>query len=87
MQSSDVSNIHDIVPAKEEKECPIVVVIGAIAKGNVGTVLRVLLRYVQLTQVNVDYTERMIKLSSYPLSAALTCAKLTHVFEEEWQVV
>jgi len=38
------------------------------------------------SQLNVDYTEGEVKISNYPLSAALTCAKLTHVFEGEWNV-
>lgn len=38
-------------------------------------------------QVNVDYTEKMISISNYPLSAALTCAKITTAFEEAWGVV
>lgn len=37
-------------------------------------------------QVNVDYTEKMVSISNYPLSAALTCAKITTVFEEVWGV-
>lgn len=39
------------------------------------------------SQVNVDYTEKMISISNYPLSAALTCAKITTAFEEVWGVV
>ncbi|NXL66180.1 NEP1 methyltransferase, partial [Chordeiles acutipennis] len=38
-------------------------------------------------QVNVDYTEKMVSISNYPLSAALTCAKITTAFEEVWGVV
>lgn len=49
---------------------PIAVVVGGIAKG----------------KVSVDYTEEEIKISNYPLSAALTCAKLTTGFEEAWNV-
>uniref|UniRef100_A0A914V2D4 18S rRNA (pseudouridine-N1)-methyltransferase n=1 Tax=Plectus sambesii TaxID=2011161 RepID=A0A914V2D4_9BILA len=50
---------------------PIVVVVGGMAKG----------------KVSVDYTEQEIKVSNYPLSAALTCAKLTSAFEESWGVI
>ncbi|KAM4819696.1 ribosomal RNA small subunit methyltransferase NEP1 isoform 1-T1 [Thomomys bottae] len=50
---------------------PIVFVVGAFAHG----------------KVDVDYTEKMVSLSNYPLSAALTCAKLTTAFEEVWGVV
>lgn len=40
-----------------------------------------------VSQVNVDYTEKMVSISNYPLSAALTCAKITTAFEEVWGVV
>ncbi|XP_030043326.1 ribosomal RNA small subunit methyltransferase NEP1 [Microcaecilia unicolor] len=50
---------------------PIVFVVGAFAHGS----------------VNVDYTEKMISISNYPLSAALTCAKLCSAVEEVWGVV
>ncbi|XP_057554307.1 ribosomal RNA small subunit methyltransferase NEP1-like isoform X2 [Hippopotamus amphibius kiboko] len=50
---------------------PIVFVVGAFAHG----------------QVDVEYTEKIVSISSYPLSAALTCAKLTTAFEEVWGVV
>jgi rRNA small subunit pseudouridine methyltransferase Nep1 len=36
--------------------------------------------------VSVDYTEKDIAISEYPLSAALTCAKLCCAFEEAWSV-
>uniref|UniRef100_A0A8C4QC01 18S rRNA (pseudouridine(1248)-N1)-methyltransferase n=1 Tax=Eptatretus burgeri TaxID=7764 RepID=A0A8C4QC01_EPTBU len=49
---------------------PIAVVVGAFAHGS----------------VNVDYTEQTVSLSSYPLSAALTCTKLCSAFEEVWGV-
>jgi rRNA small subunit pseudouridine methyltransferase Nep1 len=48
----------------------IVLVVGAFAHGN----------------LNVDYTEDEISISNYPLSAALTCAKLCSAFEEVWNV-
>jgi len=56
-----------VVPADEE---PIVVVVGAIAKGSITT----------------DYTEKNISISNYPLSAALTCSKLCDAFEQAWGV-
>ena len=40
-----------------------------------------------LSQVDVDYIEDSISISSYPLSAALTCAKICSAFEEKWNVV
>ncbi|MCP9262148.1 Ribosomal RNA small subunit methyltransferase NEP1 [Dirofilaria immitis] len=49
---------------------PIAVVIGGFAKG----------------KATVDYTEEEVKLSNFPLSAALTCSKLTSSFEEIWKV-
>ncbi|CAD5210750.1 unnamed protein product [Bursaphelenchus okinawaensis] len=54
----------------EKPKDPICVVIGGIARGSVKT----------------DYTEQDLKLSNFPLSAALTCAKLTTAFEEIWNV-
>ncbi|KAG8130206.1 hypothetical protein E2320_016926, partial [Naja naja] len=41
----------------------------------------------KLLKLNVDYTEKTISISNYPLSAALTCAKITTAFEEMWGVV
>lgn len=38
-------------------------------------------------QVNVDYTEQTVSISNYPLSAALTCAKICSAFEEVWGVL
>lgn len=49
---------------------PIVMVVGAFAHGH----------------LNVDYTEEDISISNYPLSAALTCAKLCSAFEEVWGI-
>lgn len=51
-------------------DAPLCVVIGAIAKGHVVT----------------DYTEEDLCIGNYPLSAALTCAKITDAFEEAWGV-
>ena len=53
-----------------ESEEPICLVIGAIAKG----------------AIKVDYTENDVCIGNYPLSAALTCAKVTTAFEEAWGV-
>ncbi|NXP78013.1 NEP1 methyltransferase, partial [Ramphastos sulfuratus] len=36
---------------------------------------------------HVDYTEKMVFISNYPLCAAFTCAKITAAFEEFWGVV
>ncbi|KAI6195730.1 Ribosomal RNA small subunit methyltransferase nep-1 [Aphelenchoides besseyi] len=54
----------------ERPDTPIAVVVGGIARGRILT----------------DYTEMDVKVSNYPLSAALTCAKLTTAFEEIWEV-
>ncbi|XP_023326523.1 ribosomal RNA small subunit methyltransferase NEP1 isoform X1 [Eurytemora carolleeae] len=56
-----------LVPEGEE---PIVIVVGAIAKGAIVT----------------DYTEENISISNYPLSAALTCSKLCDAFEQAWGI-
>ena len=40
-----------------------------------------------LLQIDPDYTEETYSISNYPLSAALTCAKLCTAFEEKWGVV
>ncbi|KAL5017358.1 hypothetical protein ScPMuIL_006947 [Solemya velum] len=53
------------------KDEPVVFVIGAMAHGS----------------VDVDYTERSVSISNYPLSAALSCAKVCSAFEEEWGVL
>ncbi|XP_056142764.1 ribosomal RNA small subunit methyltransferase NEP1 [Lampris incognitus] len=50
---------------------PAAVVIGAFAHGS----------------VNVDYSEKSVSISNYPLSAALTCAKICSAFEEVWGVL
>ncbi|GMT21067.1 hypothetical protein PFISCL1PPCAC_12364, partial [Pristionchus fissidentatus] len=54
-----------------ESNDPVVVVIGGIARGKIET----------------DYTDEEVKVSSYPLSAALTCAKITSGFEEAWGIL
>ena len=38
-------------------------------------------------KVEVDYTEDTLSISSYPLSGALTCAKICTAFEEVWGVL
>ncbi|XP_029180324.1 ribosomal RNA small subunit methyltransferase NEP1-like [Acropora muricata] len=49
---------------------PIVVVVGAMAHGS----------------VDVPYIEESVAISQYPLSGALTCAKICTAFEEAWGV-
>ncbi|XP_064415436.1 ribosomal RNA small subunit methyltransferase NEP1 [Latimeria chalumnae] len=53
------------------KSEPVVFVIGAFAHGS----------------ISVDYTEKTVSISNYPLSAALTCAKICTAFEEVWGVI
>ncbi|VDM67325.1 unnamed protein product [Strongylus vulgaris] len=63
-----------VLPSKlvsPKDEAPIAVVIGGIARGKIVT----------------DYTDRDLKISNYPLSAALTCAKVTSGLEETWGIV
>lgn len=66
--SQVIKNCRDLVPKTED---PIVIVVGAMARGN----------------LDVDYAEETISVSNYPLSAALTCTKLCSAFEEEWGVL
>lgn len=70
-----VTNCRDLVPKGEEGssayEEPVVIVIGAFAHGT----------------LNTDYTEELISISRYPLSAAIACSKLCSAFEEVWGVV
>ncbi|CAG0924495.1 unnamed protein product [Notodromas monacha] len=49
---------------------PLVIVVGAMAHG----------------KVEIDYHEDEMAISSYPLSAALTCTKLCDAFEDAWGV-
>ncbi|CAL8100144.1 unnamed protein product [Orchesella dallaii] len=49
---------------------PVVIVVGAMAHG----------------KVEVDYVEEQVSISSYPLSGALACAKITSGFEEKWSI-
>ncbi|KAI1721557.1 EMG1/NEP1 methyltransferase domain-containing protein [Ditylenchus destructor] len=68
-------NCDNLVELKEvvnaEAEEPVVMVVGGISHGKIST----------------DYTEGEIKISNFPLSAALTCAKMTTAFEQMWGVV
>ncbi|KAM4636807.1 ribosomal RNA small subunit methyltransferase NEP1 [Discoglossus pictus] len=50
---------------------PVLFIVGAFAHGS----------------VSVDYSERCVSISQYPLSAALTCAKVCTAFEEVWGVL
>lgn len=54
-----------------EGDEPIAFVIGAFAHG----------------VIKADYTEDLVSISRYPLSAALACTKLCGAFEEKWGIV
>ncbi|UJR20599.1 hypothetical protein I4U23_023724 [Adineta vaga] len=70
--STRLVNVRDYVRNEcGEIDQPVVFVIGAMAKGS----------------VNIDYQEDTVSISSYPLSAALTCAKVCAAFEEKWDVL
>ena len=49
---------------------PLVVVIGAMAKGS----------------VDCAYADKLISISNYPLSAALACSKFCTAFEDKWKI-
>ncbi|XP_028984916.1 ribosomal RNA small subunit methyltransferase NEP1 [Betta splendens] len=60
-----------VCPRSLVTDGPTAVVIGAFAHG----------------AVKVDYTEKTVSISNYPLSAALTCSKMCSAFEEVWGVL
>jgi rRNA small subunit pseudouridine methyltransferase Nep1 len=64
-----VVHVNEFAAEHPENE-PLVVVIGAMAKGS----------------VDVDYTDQLISISNYPLSAALACSKFCSSFEDKWKV-
>ena len=66
--SKNIVKASELVP--ENKDVPICLVVGAIAKGSVET----------------DYTEESLCIGNYPLSAALACTKITSAFEEAWGI-
>jgi rRNA small subunit pseudouridine methyltransferase Nep1 len=66
-QSPKLVQPQELVP---QDETPVVVVIGAMAHG----------------QVEVDYTEEVVSVSQYPLSAALACTKIVSAFEQGWGI-
>jgi len=37
-------------------------------------------------KVSVDYTEKTVSISGYPLSGALACSKITSAFESQWGI-
>jgi len=59
-----------LVPTGDNSEDPIVLVVGAIAKGS----------------ISPDYIEENVSISNYPLSAALACTKLCDAFEQAWGI-
>jgi rRNA small subunit pseudouridine methyltransferase Nep1 len=70
--STHLVNIREYVRDEcTDPDQSVVFVVGAMAKGS----------------VNVDYAEDLLSISSYPLSAALTCSKVCAAFEEKWNVL
>lgn len=69
---------------------PVVFVVGAMAHGRVHLKIVVVpimgSSLLTLLQVEVDYTEKEVAISGYPLSAALTCTKICTAFEESWGI-
>jgi len=37
--------------------------------------------------INPDYIEETVSISQYPLSAAVTCSKLSNAFEKHWGIL
>jgi len=50
---------------------PVVFVVGALPKGS----------------VNVDYTDKVVSISNYPLSGAVVCSRICQAFENHWGVM
>lgn len=65
-----VVNVQQFASAHPANE-PIVVVIGAFAKGS----------------LDCEYTGDTVSISNYPLSAAITCSKFCTAFEDKWNVL
>lgn len=65
-----VMNVRDFANEQDPNQ-PIVIVIGAMAKGS----------------VDCGYTDKMVSISNYPLSAAITCSKFCTAFEDKWNVI
>ena len=68
--SFHTDNIVDFKTLVPTDGRPLVVVVGAMAHGS----------------VNPEFTDQTVSISSYPLSAALTCAKICSATEEVWGV-
>ena len=77
---------------KMVKSEPIVFVVGAMAHGKVNLIEKsiysffLMLSLNHAVQVEVDYVEKEVSISGYPLSAAITCSKLCCAFEEAWGI-
>ena len=67
--TDNLVHVNDFAKNHPENE-PIVVVIGAMAKGS----------------VDCDYTDKTVSISNYPLSAAITCSKFCSAFEDKWNI-
>jgi rRNA small subunit pseudouridine methyltransferase Nep1 len=71
--TSEKSRLVDIdeYTSSLNKGKPIVFVVGAISQGD----------------LNIEYSNDSISVSSYPLSAAVVCSKLCNSFEKIWDVL
>ena len=67
--TDNVVHVNEFAKAHPDNQ-PVVVVIGAMAKGS----------------VDVDYTDKLVSVSNYPLSAAITCSKFCSAFEDKWKI-
>jgi rRNA small subunit pseudouridine methyltransferase Nep1 len=69
-QAECVMHANEFAKSLPDNE-PIVVVVGAMAKGS----------------VDCSYTTKCVSISNYPLSAALACSKFCSAFEDKWNVL
>jgi rRNA small subunit pseudouridine methyltransferase Nep1 len=65
-----VVNVKEFANEQDASQ-PVVIVIGAMAKGS----------------VDCDYTDKLVSISNYPLSAAITCSKFCTAFEDKWNIL
>lgn len=66
-------NLKEYAQKKIPKNAPIVFVVGGVSKGNPG--------------MEVDYTDDCICISKYSLSAGCCLSRITHTFEELWNII
>lgn len=81
--ASKLSRPRELVPKGDIKQ--VAIVIGCIAQGQVWMSLFTSV-YNKYFQVKVDYPTTDVKISNFPLSAAITCTKVASDFEEAWDI-